>query len=316
MNNSIVCILLSIIIGPAIRLTSGSQSEIRQLQEVKVAEDNADWYRRAFMVTLVIAILLLVSLILTYRIARTYKLSLMACESKLQALIIHTKDNSPKYHSYHYRHSPLIPRNRLYTNEYSAPTRYNHRKSTPERLRRTHHSEPTIQPRKSSLNIGYDNDHNHAGSMSNHSFEQEIDELEAMHNNENSKRFSGINEETVTRRGSIWQTVGDYVIHVKENGEIESHALNKDDKQKIVKKGIIQRGQQQVQNLDKNRNTHGTNDIELAMEKDGDEIGNKFEENASKIDTPEKFANMKKTSLEYNELRSNTSSMPSSHSIM
>eukprot|EP00483_Globobulimina_turgida_P012924 UN12948 len=130
-----------------------------------------DCKRHLFVLYMLLTISLCL-LILTYRIARTYKLSLIACEAKLQALIIHSHNASPS----RFRGT-----------------------GTPIQLTRQHQSDSVIHRKirkTSDINSGSMPDIN--GSI-----------LEHPHN--------------VERRASFWKTIGDYLIHVKENGEIESH---------------------------------------------------------------------------------------------
>eukprot|EP01083_Nonionella_stella_P181311 649043_1 len=166
-----------------------------------------DQCKRYLYVMYVVVTLLLCLVLLTLRIARTYKLSLAACESKLQALIIHAQE-PPRY-----VYSDSIPPSRYRTSAGAFVT--------PVQNTRLCKSESNLHQRRSPR---VRDTHYHTGSMSN----SNVSPFEIHAHNDDDT------DETNERRGSIWKTVGDYVIHIKENGEIESHHLQK-DKEEIIK---------------------------------------------------------------------------------
>eukprot|EP01083_Nonionella_stella_P063624 165340_1 len=127
--------------------------------------------------------LLVLIIILMIRIARTYKLSLISAESKLQTLLIHSD---------HVLNQSQLP---LY--HYSSP-RYRQNSQQTEATVKSHHSEPII-----SANI-----------------------LREAQQETKESIFLKPPSPTRDESGSIWRKIGDYIIHVKANGDVESHNLN------------------------------------------------------------------------------------------
>eukprot|EP01084_Bolivina_argentea_P185798 320345_1 len=74
---------------------ASSGSDINPQDPSKCYDDLHNCNRRLHVLYMLLIILLSL-LILTYRIARTYKLSLIACEAKLQALLIIHHETSPR----------------------------------------------------------------------------------------------------------------------------------------------------------------------------------------------------------------------------
>ena len=118
--------------------------------------------------------LLVLVIILMFRIARTYKLSLISAESKLQTLLIHS-GNQPMVH-------------------YLSPKDRNQSIHTDSSLN-THQSEPIIN------------------AHTQHT--EDVDKQCEM------TKMPHLRMPSPIQKGSIWRKIGDYIIHVKENGDVK-----------------------------------------------------------------------------------------------
>lgn len=162
--------------------------------------------------------LLVLVIILMFRIARTYKLSLISAESKLQALLIHSS---------HY----LSP-NRVQTDS----------------SLNTHQSEPIIN------------------AHTPNSEEERQCEM---------TRIPPLKMPSPIQKGSIWRKIGDYIIHVKENGDVKSYGIHNINN-KEEDNGEFDDAQKQQQKNQKNSKNDGRR--ATLLDGDDDDFNNSIED--------------------------------------